>query len=471
MAHPYQIVRTCKVSESTGSGFLLAACGPKIISVKVQDGSVISQWPLEDDSSDITTQHTDDNEGPPGKKRKVEKASDASPTIIKLVVSPDQHYAVAVTGEDKCIRVFAVAENGTLEELSQRCMPKRPCAILVTPDNQDILCGDKFGDVYSLPLLLEPSDTEMIIDEAPKEDGEATPAKAYVPTASNLTVHTARNRRALENQRKQKDLRAKSKEPLKFKHQLLLGHVSMLTDVQYATQVLNGQQRNHIITADRDEHIRVSRAAPQAHIIERYCLGHTEFISKLCLMPESDVLVSGGGDDWLGIWNWVTGELLGKCDIKTALQRFLKPSDQDESANNNIAVSGLWAVPKSSDRQAVLLAASEKIPAIAVIPMATLNSTSPVATAVELPGNALDVTVVGSTIIVSLDPSETSGTRLQAYNIHIDGDQPLLMADDEISARLQAVNKMDAPFIPEAHVLYGVEQMRKRGNDETQEAS
>lgn len=54
-----------------------------------------------------------------------------------------------------------------------------------------------------------------------------------------------------------------------FEHKLLLGHVSMLTDI--ALVVLNG--RNYIITADRDEHIRISRGIPQSHIIEGFCLG------------------------------------------------------------------------------------------------------------------------------------------------------------------------------------------------------
>lgn len=61
-------------------------------------------------------------EGPPGKKRKVEKAQNQSklPNVIKLVVSPDQKYAVAVTSDDKCIRVFEVLETGKLMGISQR---------------------------------------------------------------------------------------------------------------------------------------------------------------------------------------------------------------------------------------------------------------------------------------------------------------------------------------------------------------
>jgi len=49
--------------------------------------------------------------------------------------------------------------------------------------------------------------------------------------------------------------------------QLVLGHTSLLTSFTLS------EDERYIITADRDEHIRISWY-PQSYCIEGYCLGH-----------------------------------------------------------------------------------------------------------------------------------------------------------------------------------------------------
>jgi tRNA (guanine-N(7)-)-methyltransferase subunit TRM82 len=247
-------------------------------------------------------------------------------------------------------------------------MPKRPCAVVISPDDTDIISGDKFGDVYSLPVL--PTAEQ---DEAAHTSMQLPATATFTPTATEQTVHSKANRKALEAQKKQatKESATKKKEPLAFAHEILLGHVSMLTDVLVATvEDEEGEAipKKYILTSDRDEHIRVSRGPPQSFVVEGFCLGHTEFINKLCLV-EPTLLVSGGGDNELYVWHWLDYKLVKKVDLLQAVSREvknlkrkvatdddmemgerIKPTEEMEETEEvevevKIAVAGLWTCP------------------------------------------------------------------------------------------------------------------------------
>ncbi|KAH0546463.1 tRNA (guanine-N(7)-)-methyltransferase non-catalytic subunit WDR4 [Cotesia glomerata] len=82
---------------------------------------------------------------------------------------------------------------------------------------------------------------------------------------------------------------------------LILGHLSMLLDV------LVTKNNEFIITADRDEKIRVSKF-PNAYNIQSYCLGHTKFVNNIVELPHDlDVLVSAGGDGAFKFWDFKNG--------------------------------------------------------------------------------------------------------------------------------------------------------------------
>jgi len=212
-------------------------------------------------------------------------------------------------------------------------MPKRPSALAPTPDGQTLLCGDKFGDAYAMPLI-------------PGDYVKRTEAKQYKPlgpSATPLTVHTKRNletleqqKRTLESLEREKKAAAGEKEALNFEHQVILGHVSVLLDLISASvpqDSPDSRARSYILTADRDEHIRVSRGIPQVHVIERYCLGHTSFISKLFIPSWAPkVLVSGGGDGYLMVWNWIEGQIIQKVSLNEAVQA------------QDVIVRGIWEI-------------------------------------------------------------------------------------------------------------------------------
>lgn len=244
-------------------------------------------------------------------------------------------------------------------------MPKRPCALEVTPDNETILCADKFGDVYALPLLGQTfEDVGVAESQSAMVEGEQT-VETKRPAATSLTVHTKRNRNALLQQQI-----VNRKEPQKkvvnFEKQLILGHVSLLTDILCATLTQDsGRKRKFIITSDRDEHIRVSRGMPHAFIIENFCLGHTAFVSKMCLVPPMpELLLSGGGDDYLILWKWSTSEVIQYVDLKAPLTTFeaaaLELHDEEvrlkrgsERDGRQVAVNDIKFMPIDQDHPAI----------------------------------------------------------------------------------------------------------------------
>jgi len=337
----------------------------------------------------------------------------------------------------------------------------------MSPDNQTILIGDKFGDVYGLPLHPPASDSVPAKVE-PEEQPNPAARPFMKPSATDLTVHTGRNRKALEAQMKQPKA-VKEPEQMAFAHDLLLGHVSMLTDIACVSVSVNTATKTHdrtyILTADRDEHIRVSRGPPQAHIIDSYCFGHTSFVSSLCLLPrtENTILVSGGGDDFLLIWDWRQSTIIGRIDLRAALARYeedlpvrlrkskkvqvqaandeamllqdsreamgkaeqstnpegLADEQADEVTEEKIAVAGLWAEQVgqevSTEQQTSVFCALEGVPALFEFVLPTVKPTKIDASGIQLHilqlgGNPLAVVIDSDRLYVTTDNIHEPGT-------------------------------------------------------------
>jgi tRNA (guanine-N(7)-)-methyltransferase subunit TRM82 len=137
-------------------------------------------------------------------------------------------------------------------------LPKKANQVLVTKDGNTILVADKFGDVFScvcfiLMVLRMSGLTDSSIPsypvEAPKS-GQVEASPKYAPNS-------------LEGRKSTKSHANPSQGTL------VLGHTSSLTAMS-----LTFDER-FIVTADRDEHIRVSHF-PRGYDIERYCMGHTK---------------------------------------------------------------------------------------------------------------------------------------------------------------------------------------------------
>jgi tRNA (guanine-N(7)-)-methyltransferase subunit TRM82 len=158
--HPFQ--KLCYISQSGGDGLLLAAAGPQILSLDLTNGGILSRWPDDAPRSDEKPSYERSTNGemlgrsvdddPPTKRRKTspsqEEDQDSRESSIsvefvserakgqrrkkkKVVKSPppnvshilstgDGRHVVAVTAEDKCVRVFELVAAGFLKLLSER---------------------------------------------------------------------------------------------------------------------------------------------------------------------------------------------------------------------------------------------------------------------------------------------------------------------------------------------------------------
>ena len=161
MSHPYQCLLHCHQVSPIEAGILVAASGSYIHTFSAQSGRYLSTWPpLEDTAQTRSAGQNNENEFKvphmkrfsqddakrPPKRQKLSPAREESGSssaeivvagdsdngettisqqllnspIIKLAGTSAGQYVIAVTGEDKCIRVFDLAVNGTLTQLSER---------------------------------------------------------------------------------------------------------------------------------------------------------------------------------------------------------------------------------------------------------------------------------------------------------------------------------------------------------------
>ncbi|CAI7622630.1 unnamed protein product [Penicillium glandicola] len=411
--HPFQCLRYVNRQSAGQSDILVATAGRNLYSYDASSGQRLDVWPqpvdanVEDKSSDAAP--ASESQGPPEKRRKLSSTSEEqkdakseskpkdsnketsnSWTNIPLLTVAHGKYVVIMTSEDKCVRVLGLDNEGKLQQLSARTMPKKLSALTLTPDEDNILTGDKFGDVYTFPLI--PSGEYVQVQ---------APVKAYEPAATNLTVHTKRNLESLEQQMRQAALSKTNpaeRVALNFEHRLIIGHVSLLTELISVSRPADSTvgKRSYILTADRDEHIRVSRGVPQAHVIEQFCFGHTSFVSSLCVPSfEPKVLISGGGDNYLLVWDWLQNQILQKVQL---------PGSEGETTVRGIWDVSLAPTTGNADSVKAIFVALEGSSQLLYYTLESDNTITRQDT-LQLSGNVLELTGIDSrgSILVAVD--------------------------------------------------------------------
>lgn len=143
------------------------------------------------------------------------------------------------TGEDKLLIVYELSQK--LVKLSTRTLNKRANALKLT-NNQHIVIGDKFGDVFKLVLSL-------------------SRALSLIPLHSFPLIAP--------------DLPPLSADQKPIPYQPILGGVPMLTDLIFIQAKLPEITMDYVVSADRDEHVRVSRY-PNGYIIDKFLFGNTK---------------------------------------------------------------------------------------------------------------------------------------------------------------------------------------------------
>ncbi|XP_026232404.1 tRNA (guanine-N(7)-)-methyltransferase non-catalytic subunit wdr4 [Anabas testudineus] len=106
--------------------------------------------------------------------------------------------------------------------------------------------------------------------------------------------------------------------------ELRMGHLSMLLAITMSPD------DRYIITADRDEKIRVSHLRCPYNI-QSFCLGHEEFVSAL-LIPSAcpRCLLSGSGDGTVKLWEYESGRRLQSWDLKELEEAQSSEADKEK---------------------------------------------------------------------------------------------------------------------------------------------
>ncbi|CCH41695.1 putative WD repeat-containing protein [Wickerhamomyces ciferrii] len=444
MKHPFQIVAV------NNAGDLLCTATKNHIQVfKISSGERIGQWTDEADNTESIKEKIlkeqerqkilkqqeleekaakaaeegtpESSEEPPKKKKKKSKNKNndgepkiptpgpGAPTIYNYIrtlkFSRNGKYLIGTTDSDKSVVIFEIDlsnNENILKLIKRQPFPKRPSSITTSYDDSEILLGDKFGDVYS---------TKVDTQEARVVNSEAEP---------------------------------------------ILGHVSMLTDVLIGKK--NDEQ--FIFTADRDEHIKISKF-PQSFIVKHWLFGHEQFVSKL-LIPSwnEDLLISGGGDDYIFLWDWSkeSNQLLDKFNISEIVEPYINEShlapSRFQNENNDLqetCISDIITIPGLPNIIAVLVEATN------VVFLLKLESNKiSLDKIIELDSKIISITSSNNQIIASV---ESEDNLLRSIDINTK------TVSNELSESFKKITEnsfVEIPSKDELYPLYPVFQLRKR---------
>lgn len=179
---------------------------------------------------------------------------------------------------------------------------------------------------------------------------------------------------------------------------LLLGHVSQ------TTALMVSDDYKFIITADRDEKIRVTRY-PDTYNIEAFLLGHQNFVYAIAFVEEQKYIVSAGGDTYMILWDWRNAKEVNRIDFHKHIDIDIK-----DIAVRSIIVNKA-EIAMILDRYALIepyvisnYSSAHRVPFVMYFKLD--GETLTFERKVKLPGNPLAQCWIDDTHVCSLDTSE-----------------------------------------------------------------
>ncbi|KAJ1907376.1 hypothetical protein LPJ81_000788, partial [Coemansia sp. IMI 209127] len=205
------------------------------------------------------------------------------------------------------------------------------------------------------------------------------------------------------------------------KHEILLGHVSIICDIKFSFSDSSPASQQYVLTCDRDEKIRVSKY-PNAYNIQAFCLGHTEFVTSISTAPFApENAVTGSGDGTVRLWDVASGKLLQTVGLEQHLSKYYEDGRAtcgDNSHEDRTAATERYGVLRlrACDKLRMFVAIVERIPAVVVLPFVASGLGSP--RVIDLVRPPIDAAVVDDRVIVSLVPASMAAQGTHASAEH-----------------------------------------------------
>ena len=424
MKHPFQIL----ISDSSHE-HIFASVTNRLMVFSAIDGKLIGSWTDPVDAREFQESRFKARIEKQSKKKEVEKAENATKRlktnkkepkapapgagappiyhyIRSLTLSRNETYLIGTTNSDKAAVIFKIdyTQENCIQLITRQVFPKRLCSVLTTLDDTKVVVADKFGDVYEISAI----------------NTEAVAEKDLVP---------------------------------------ILGHVSMLNEVVVAEH--DGKQ--YVLTGDRDEHIKVSHY-PESYVVRNWLFGHHEFVSCLHICSfNKDILISGGGDDYLILWDWWANKQLARVGLRQFIAPFLTDSHlpperfRRDSSSREISISKVTVYEHGDTRLMVVLC--ENTNCLLTFKIHTeMNVEHHQTFETSLP--IVDFVVLSDSILAAVD-IETGTDLLQLYKFDDDG--ILHLTESPLTKEITMSVDCEVLGRGEFYPLYPMNSFRKRG--------